>query len=204
MTSFNKDIDLYKYEKQYSVLGYDLVAGVDEAGRGPLAGPLVVASVILDSKYTYKTLIYDSKQLNKKQREEAYIEILAHNISYNIQIVPPKVIDELNILVCTKKAMEDSIQALEVKPSIALIDYISLPNIDIKNIGITKGDTLSISIAAASILAKVTRDKIMEEYDMLYPEYGFKTNMGYPTKKHYAAIEKYGVLEIHRKTFRLK
>ena len=183
------------YRKEYGV-----ICGVDEAGRGPLAGPVVTCAVILPKD---ETILYlnDSKQVSKKKREELYEIILDKAVAYSIGISSEEVIDDINILQATYQAMRMSIDNLKVKPDILLNDAVKIPNVNIHQVPIIKGDTLSASIAAASIVAKVTRDKIMQEYDSLYPEYGFADNVGYGSAKHIEAIKKYGPTPIHRKTF---
>ena len=174
------------------------IIGIDEAGRGPIAGPLVVAGVILPTYYENDD-IYDSKGLSEKKRLQLFELIKEVSLEFEILIVSPKIIDEINILQATKNAMFEIGSLLNSE--IVLTDAV---DINIKNktvFPIIKGDQKSISIAAASILAKVTRDKIMEEYDVMYPGYGFKNNKGYPTKQHIEALKKLGILEIHRKTF---
>ena len=174
------------------------VVGIDEAGRGPLAGPLVVAGVIFPQGYDSGE-INDSKQLTEKKREALYDIIIRDALFYDIRVVEVEEIDRLNILEADRKAMTEI--ALNSKADIILTDAVDL-YIDKKVISLIKGDTLSCSIAAGSILAKVTRDRIMYEYDKIYPEYGFASHKGYGTKKHLEALEKYGVLPIHRKSYR--
>lgn len=186
------------YENQYS--SYSYICGIDEVGRGPLAGPVVAAAVILpkDCRILY---INDSKQLSEKKREELYIEIMEHAISTGIGIVSPEIIDRINILQATYEAMRQAIQKLSVTPDILLNDAVTIPGVPMKQVPIIKGDEKSISIAAASIIAKVTRDHMMKEYDLLYPEYGFASNKGYGAANHIAAIKQIGPSPIHRITF---
>ena len=186
------------YEKEYSA--YNYICGIDEAGRGPLAGPVVAGAVILpkDSRILY---INDSKKLSEKKREELFEVIKKEVVSYSTGIVSPERIDEINILQATYEAMRMAIAGLNVKPDILLNDAVTIPDIDIEQIPIIKGDAKSISIGAASIIAKVTRDHIMYEYDKQYPEYGFAKHKGYGTAQHTKAIREYGACPIHRKTF---
>lgn len=180
--------------------GYEAaqIAGVDEAGRGPLAGPVVAAAVIMpaDSKILG---IDDSKKLTEAMREARYAEILETCIAYGVGIVDHEDIDAINILEATKKAMSMALEALE--PKVILIDAVALKGQNVPVHGIIKGDEQSFAIAAASIIAKVTRDRLMIDYDRLYPEYGFATHKGYGTKKHYAVLDQIGPSPIHRKTF---
>lgn len=185
-------IDDSYYQKNISSL-----AGIDEAGRGPLAGPCVVAGVILKKDHFIKGLM-DSKQLSEKKRNELYPIILDEAIAYQIKIISPEMIDQKNIYRATQEAMTEI--ALMLNADFTLTDAMPLNTI-IPHEAIIKGDTLSKTIAAASILAKVTRDKIMNDYHEMYPNYGFNKHKGYPTKVHIEALEKYGPCEIHRKTF---
>lgn len=188
------------YEKDAFLKGAKFVAGIDEAGRGPLAGPVVAAAVVLPEGVFIKGL-NDSKKLSEKQREELYDMITEKAISYDVGIVDEKIIDQINILNATKMAMEIAVQSLGVKPDLLLIDAVKLDNLNIPQQSIIKGDALSISIAAASIIAKVTRDRLINEFDSVYPQYGFKKHKGYGTKEHIDAIKKYGICPIHRTTF---
>ena len=195
-----EDLDLLKYEKELYKEGYELIAGTDEAGRGPLCGPVVAAAVILPKNYKLEGL-NDSKQLSEKKRDK-YFEIIKKDaISYGIGIVDAKTIDEINIYEASRKAMLEAISKLDVTPDFVLTDAMPLPMDNSK--AIIHGDALSLSIAAASVLAKVTRDEIMYELDKKYPEYGFKSHKGYPTKKHRAAIAERGTTPYHRMTFNL-
>lgn len=198
MTELN--INLYKYEEELQDDGINLIAGVDEAGRGPIAGPVVVAACILPTTYRIPGL-NDSKQLSKKKREALYTEIVKHAISYKIVFVSAEEVDNSNIYTATQEAMKEAILSLPVKPEYALIDFMPIKDIEVPTKSITHGDALSASIAAASILAKVTRDEFMAKMDIKYPNYGFKHNMGYATKMHIESLEKYGPCPIHRKTF---
>lgn len=186
------------YEKQYS--DYTYLCGIDEVGRGPLAGPVIACAVILpkDCNILY---INDSKQLSEKKREELYDQIIASAVSFGIGSVPPNQIDEMNILQATYEAMRKAIGNLTVKPDLLLNDAVTIPGIDIPQIPIIKGDAKSISIAAASIVAKVTRDRLMVAYDKIFPQYDFAGNKGYGSAKHIEAIRQYGLTPIHRKSF---
>lgn len=188
-----------EFENELYLKGIEYIAGVDEVGRGPLIGPVVTAAVILPKDY-YDERINDSKKLTEKKRELLYDVIMENAIAVGIGMSSNEVIDEINILQATKKAMKEAINNLSVKPEHVLIDAVKL-DIDIPSTSIIKGDAKSQSIAAASIIAKVTRDRMLIEWDKKYPEYDFKHNKGYGTKKHIEAIYKYGVLKEHRKTF---
>lgn len=177
-----------------------LLAGIDEAGRGPLAGPVVSAAVILPSDFECIGLT-DSKQLSKEQRDSYYNYIVEHAIDYQISVIDSKEIDELNILEATKKSMRQAIEQLNPPPRVALIDAVEIKDLRFKTVAITKGDAKSISIAAASILAKVYRDRLMEELDEQYPAYDFKSNKGYGSKAHLDALKKYGPSPFHRTSF---
>lgn len=190
---------LLEIEKKLRENGYKLIAGIDEAGRGPLAGPVVSACVIFDEK-TYIDQVNDSKLLSPKLRENLYNIIINKALYFSISIIDNYVIDEVNILEATKLSMIDCVKKLKVKPDFILIDAIQLP-IDIPHQGIIKGDRKSFSIAAASILAKVTRDRIMLDYHKEYPYYFWDKNKGYPTLQHKLAIKKYGLSPYHRKSF---
>ena len=188
-----------EFENELYESGIKYIAGIDEVGRGPLVGPVVTAAVILP-RYFYDERINDSKKLTEKKRELLYDVIMENAVSVGIGISSEDVIDEINILEATKKAMIEAVNNLSVKPEHLLIDAVKL-DIDIPQTSIIKGDAKSESIAAASIIAKVTRDRMMIELDKLHPEYDFKHNKGYGTKKHIEAIEKYGIIKEHRKTF---
>ena len=187
------------YENELYKKGIKLIAGIDEVGRGPLVGPVVTAAVILREDF-YDERINDSKKLTEKKREMLYDVIWENAISIGIGMSSNDVIDEINILEATKKAMIEAVNNLSIKPEHLLIDAVKL-DIDIPQTSIIKGDAKSQSIAAASIIAKVTRDRMMIELDQKHPEYDFKHNKGYGTKKHIEALYKYGVLKEHRKTF---
>lgn len=188
-----------EFENELYESGIKYIAGIDEVGRGPLVGPVVTAAVILPRDF-YDERINDSKKLTEKKRELLYDVIMENAVSVGIGISSEDVIDDINILEATKKAMIEAINNLSVKPDHLLIDAVKL-NVDIPQTSIIKGDAKSESIAAASIVAKVTRDRMMIELDKEHPEYDFKHNKGYGTKKHIEAIEKYGILKEHRKTF---
>lgn len=191
--------DLLEYEKKYHALGYKYIAGTDEAGRGPLCGPVVAAAVILPDDFNLPGLT-DSKQLSEKKRETFYPIIMAKAISVGVSIIDNKEIDKINILEASRKAMIDAISKLSVKPDFILTDAMDIHCSN--HLAIIKGDAKSLSIAAASVVAKVTRDHIMMEYDKLYPEYEFRKHKGYPTKGHLEKIEKYGILDIYRTTYK--
>lgn len=186
------------YEHKYEHLGY--LCGIDEVGRGPLAGPVVACAVILpkDSSILY---LNDSKKLTASKREELYEVIMREAVSVGIGMRGPDRIDEINILQATYEAMRDAVNNLSVTPQILLNDAVTIPNVVIPQVPIIKGDAKSVSIAAASIVAKVTRDRMMEEYDKLLPEYGFASNKGYGSAVHIEALKKYGPSPIHRKSF---
>lgn len=189
-----------KYEKAAYENGKTCIIGLDEAGRGPMAGPLVVGAVIFEKGY-YCDEINDSKQLSEKKREALYDLIIHDALAYQIEIIDVADVDQLNVYQASKKGMLDAIKHISIKPDFALIDAMPLGTA-IDHQAIIKGDCLSISIAAASILAKVTRDRIMKEYDLQYPGYGFAKHKGYPTKEHKEALKKYGVTPIHRRSFK--
>lgn len=195
-----KQINLYEYEEALQDKGYKYVAGVDEVGRGPLAGPVVVAAVILPQNKRIKG-INDSKKLTEKKREELYKVIMKEAVAVSIAYVYEDVVDEINIYEATKKGMLEAVEKLSVKPEHVLIDAMPLHELEIEHTSIIHGDALSASIGAASIIAKVTRDHFMEKMDFKYPNYGFKRHKGYCTKEHLEALEKYGPCEIHRKSF---
>jgi len=194
-------VDLYEYEKELWDNGINYIGGVDEVGRGPLIGPVVTACVVLPKDFILEGLT-DSKKLTEKKREEYYDYIMKHALSVNIGMMDEKVIDEVNIYEATKLAMYQAINNSVIKPEHVLIDAMKLEKLEIPSTSIIKGDAKSISIAAASVIAKVTRDKMMIELDKKYPMYGFKSHKGYPTKKHVEAIEKYGLIDGYRKTFK--
>ena len=194
-----KQSDLLEYEKKLYYDGLEFIAGVDEVGRGPLYGPVVCAAVILPKNY-YLEGLNDSKKLSKKKRDVFYDIIMRDALCVNISMRSPERIDEINIYAATKEAMIDAINGLELKPHHVLVDAMPL-DIDIPTTSIIKGDAKSLSIAAASVIAKVTRDKMMDEIDCVYPEYGFKNHKGYPTKAHIEALRKYGLINGYRKSY---
>lgn len=189
---------LKEYERKYESYGY--ICGIDEVGRGPLAGPVVAGAVILpkDCDILY---INDSKKLSEKKREELYDIIMEKAVATGIGMVSPARIDEINILQATYEAMRQAIQNLAVTPDILLNDAVTIPEVNIPQVPIIKGDAKSISIGAASIIAKVTRDRLMVEYDKVMPEYGFASNKGYGSQVHIEALKKYGASPIHRQSF---
>lgn len=189
---------MFSYERQYRGEGY--VCGIDEVGRGPLAGPVVAAAVILpeDCDILY---LNDSKQLSEKMREKLYDEIMEKALAVGVGMADEKVIDDINILQADYHAMRIAISKLSVAPQVLLNDAVTIPGVDIKQVPIIKGDTLSASIAAASIIAKVTRDRMMVAYDGVYPGYGFASNKGYGSKEHIEALKTIGPCEIHRRSF---
>lgn len=189
-----------KFENEKREKGYKLICGVDEAGRGPLCGPVVAGAVIL-KKDEFIEGINDSKKLSEKKREKLFDEIKEKAIAVGVGIVYQEEIDEINILNATKKAMKMAVENLEVKPDFVLIDGNQNVKLEMESEPVVKGDALSISIAAASIIAKVTRDRMLIEDDKKYPEYGFAKHKGYGTKAHIEAIKKYGLCPLHRKTF---
>ncbi len=188
------------YEEGNGVGSVTMIAGVDEVGRGPLAGPVVTAAVILPRDFDVLG-VNDSKKLSEKRREELYEIIIERAVTWNIGMRDNEIIDRINILEATKEAMTDAILGLTVRPDHVLIDALTLKNIDIPQTGIIKGDSNSISIAAASIVAKVTRDRMMREYHKTWPAYSFDSNKGYGTKAHYQGIREVGICPIHRKSF---
>jgi ribonuclease HII len=186
------------YETKYKEYSY--ICGIDEVGRGPLAGPVVASAVILpkDCSILY---INDSKQLTEKKREELFDQIMEQAIAVGVGSIPPGKIDEINILQATYEAMRQAISNLTVIPDLLLNDAVTIPGISIKQVPIIKGDEKSISIAAASIIAKVTRDRLMTAYDKIFPQYGFAGNKGYGSKEHIEALKKFGPSPIHRNSF---
>ena len=189
---------MMQYERKYEHLGY--LCGIDEVGRGPLAGPVVACAVILPADHQILYL-NDSKKLTAHKREELYDVIMEEAISVGVGYASPARIDEINILQATYEAMREAISKLAVKPQILLNDAVTIPQIEIPQVPIIKGDAKSVSIAAASIIAKVTRDRLMAEYDKIMPEYGFASHKGYGSKSHIEAIRQYGPSPIHRATF---
>lgn len=195
-----KFYELTKFERELAENGYKLIAGVDEAGRGPLAGPVVAACVVFKAEGPFPKAD-DSKKLSEKAREKLYDEIIDSCVSYGVGISDNETIDEINILEATHKAMYEAISKCEIKPEIVMVDHLRIKGYEGEQLPITHGDALSVSIGAASIIAKVTRDRMCRDYALQYPEYGFEKHKGYGTKAHYEAIEKYGILPIHRKSF---
>lgn len=195
------DIDNYKYERELRTQGINYIAGVDEVGRGPLVGPVVAACVVLPEEFNLDGLT-DSKKLSEKKRDFYFSEIQKQALGIGIGIIDEKKIDEVNIYEATKLAMKQAIDEClkQVKIDHVLIDAMSL-DLNIPTTSIIKGDLKSITISAASVIAKVTRDRMMYELDLKYPMYGFKSNKGYPTKKHIEAIWKYGIISEHRKSY---
>ena len=191
--------DTLVFERELLLSGARLIGGMDEAGRGPLAGPVVAAAVVMPLDDIIEG-VDDSKKLSEKKRERLFDEIIAKAIAYKIVAVDEKVIDEINILNATKRAMTECVNGLSVRPDIVLVDAVKL-SLEVPTKAIIKGDALSYSIGAASILAKVYRDRLMREYDSLYPWYGFEQNKGYGTKDHIDAIKTVGPCPIHRRTF---
>ena len=190
--------NMQQYEREYS--SYGNICGIDEAGRGPLCGPVVAGAVILPKNCDI-LYINDSKKLSEKMREVLFDEIKKYAVAWGVGIVSSERIDEINILQATYEAMRIAIDNLQVKPDILLNDAVIIPEVDIEQVKIIKGDAKSQSIAAASILAKVTRDRIMDEYDKMYPEYGFAKHKGYGTKAHRDVLLDIGPCPIHRKSF---
>ena len=203
---------LRKFEASYRALGHGFIAGVDEVGRGPLAGPVVAACVVLDPEYEGLG-IDDSKKVSEKNREILFDEIKENSLCYGFGLCDNTIIDDINILEATKLAMHQAIVSANKMLAekfgsnetslidLILVDAVTIPKIETKQISLIKGDATSLSIAAASILAKVKRDRMMREYDEIYPGYDFASNKGYGTKAHYKGIEKNGITPIHRKTF---
>ena len=200
--SYEKEVKrtevMLTFERQYAE--YEYICGIDEVGRGPLAGPVMAAAVILpkDMDILY---LNDSKKLTEAMREKLYDEIMAKAVAVSVGVRDHNRIDEINILNATYEAMQDAIKGLKVKPTLLLNDAVTIPNVDIKQVPIIKGDAKSASIAAASIIAKVTRDRLMVEMDKKYPGYGFAENKGYGTKVHTDALKTVGPCEIHRRSF---
>lgn len=196
-----ENIDLLKYEKELYQQGITLIGGVDEVGRGPLVGPVVAACVILPVNYELEGLD-DSKKISEKKRDKLYDIIMEDAISVGVGIVGPEKIDEINILEASRLAMKLAIENMDVKPEFVLSDAMKLTNIDIPYKDIIHGDALSLSIAAGSVIAKVTRDRMMYDLDKEYPEYEFAKHKGYPTKAHLEKIKEYGVLKNYRFTYK--
>lgn len=194
-------LQLKEKENELREKGFKFICGIDEAGRGPLAGPVVVASVIMPADSMIEG-VNDSKKISEKKREELYEKIIKEAISYGVAIIGQDEIDEVNILNATKKGLTISLQELTKKPDLILVDALNhIDTLGIPYDSIIKGDAKCYSIAAASIIAKVTRDRIMREWDKIYPEYGFEKHKGYGTASHIKAIREFGLCPIHRKTF---
>lgn len=193
-------MDWMLYENEALASGYDIVCGVDEAGRGPLAGPVYAAAVVLKKGQTIEG-VNDSKKLSEKKREELFDKIVSECSAFSVGTASEREIDEINILQATFLAMKRAVDGLSINPDIALVDGNQTPPLDCAVKTVIKGDAKSESIAAASIIAKVSRDRYMKEMAAKYPEYQFEKHKGYGTKLHYEMIEKYGICEIHRKSF---
>lgn len=202
LLAYEKEVErskaLQKYEREYAA--YQYICGIDEVGRGPLAGPVVAGAVILpkDCDILY---INDSKKLSEKKREELYDIIMEQAVAVGIGCSTPERIDEINILQATYEAMREALSKLEPEPDLLLNDAVTIPQVKIRQVPIIKGDAKSISIGAASIVAKVTRDRLMVQYDEIYPEYGFASHKGYGAQAHVDALRKYGPCPIHRRSF---
>lgn len=190
---------MQRYENQYSEFKY--ICGIDEVGRGPLAGPVVTCAVILDPDDRNILWANDSKKLSAEKREKLDPQIRSRALAWNIGMADSSTIDEINILNATYEAMRQAVAGLSVKPDIMLNDAVHIPDLDIRQIPIVKGDASSVTIACASIVAKVYRDRMMKEYDRIYPQYGFAKNKGYGTEEHIRALKKYGPCPIHRRSF---
>jgi ribonuclease HII len=196
-------LKLYDLERELKHKGYTLVAGVDEAGRGPLAGPVVAAAVILPLD-TQIIDLKDSKKISEKKREKVYEDIKKNAIAYAYDVVDAQYIDNYNILNSTLKAMKNAVEKLPITPDYVLVDALRIPGIAIPQEPIIHGDGICACIAAASIVAKVERDRIMRKYDLAYPEYGFFKNKGYGTKEHINSIKAHGMCPLHRRSFSVK
>lgn len=194
------EVDLLKYEKELYDKGISLIAGVDEVGRGPLVGPVVAAAVILPKNYKLEGLT-DSKKISEKKRETFYHILMEEALAIGVGVISEKIIDEVNIYEASKLAMIEALKNLSIKPEHVLIDAMPL-ELDVESTSIIHGDALSLSIAAASVVAKVTRDRMMIELDEKYPMYGFKKHKGYPTKEHLQNLKKFGVLDNYRFTYK--
>lgn len=202
LEAYQKELErteaLKQYEKQYAAYSY--ICGIDEVGRGPLAGPVVAGAVILPKNCDI-LYINDSKKLSEKKREELYDIIMEKAVAVGLGYSTPERIDEINILQATYEAMQEAVSKLGVTPDLLLNDAVTIPKLPMKQVPIIKGDAKSISIGAASIVAKVTRDRLMVKYDSIFPEYGFASNKGYGAQAHIEALKKYGPCPIHRKSF---
>lgn len=194
-------IDNSTYENNLFNNGINYIAGIDEVGRGPLVGPVVAACVLLPKGFHLEGLT-DSKKLSEKKREEFFSIIYDNALGIGVGIVSSNIIDDINIYEATKKAMYDAFKKIKHPIEHVLIDAMKLPELKVTSTSIIKGDLNSYTIAAASVIAKVTRDRILDELDLKHPQYGFKNNKGYPTKKHLLALEKYGIISEHRKSYK--
>ena len=190
----------YSYENDAHNHGYTIVCGVDEAGRGPLAGPVFAGAVILPENYTHE-ILNDSKKLSEKKRDLVYDDIIRDAVAWSVGIATEQEIDEINILNATFLAMKRAVDGLNIKPNLAFIDGNRYANTGVKEVTIVKGDSKCMSVAAASIIAKVSRDRFMQEVDKQYPQYQFSKHKGYGTKLHYEMIEQFGISPVHRKSF---
>ncbi len=190
----------YSYENAAHLKGYKIVCGVDEAGRGPLAGPVFAAAVVLPENYSHPVL-NDSKKLSEKKRDEVFDDIVRDAVCYGVGTASEKEIDEINILNATFLAMKRAVEALSVTPGLAIIDGNKCPGTGIKEVALVKGDAKCMSVAAASVIAKVSRDRYMLELDKKYPEYMFSKHKGYGTKLHYEKLKEFGISDVHRKSF---
>lgn len=190
----------FDHERKIWAAGFQYIAGIDEAGRGPLAGPVTVASVILKPDF-FHPLVDDSKKLSEKEREVAYEHIIQHALAYNVVHAPVALIEKINILNATKRAMAQSVKKLSIMPDFLLLDAVNISMPDITQKALIHGDAISISIAAASILAKVSRDRLMHQLDRKYPQYGFAQHKGYATTQHVHALRQYGPAPCHRLSF---
>ena len=195
------NVNMWEIEDGFYADGIKIICGVDEAGRGPLAGPVCAAAVILPENYSHE-ILNDSKKLSEKKRDIVYDDIIRDSVAYSVGIATEKEIDDINILNATFLAMKRAVDGLSLKPDLAYIDGNQYPKTGVKEITIIKGDSKCMSVAAASIIAKVSRDRFMLQMAEKYPQYQFEKHKGYGTKLHYEMIEKYGVSEIHRRTFR--
>ncbi len=198
---YTDHLDLYQFDQQFKTARHIIIAGIDEAGRGPLAGPVVAAAVILPPDQTIDG-VNDSKQLSESRREQLYEQIIHNASAIGVGLVDAAIIDQINILQATRKAMLEAVESLETTPDLLLIDGITTISSSIPQKTIKKGDSLSAAIAAASIVAKVTRDRIMRKYDQLYPAYSFARHKGYGSALHLEMLRKHGPSPIHRLTFR--
>lgn len=193
-------MSLYDFEHEKRALGYKYICGVDEAGRGPLAGPVFAAAVILPEDYEIEG-VNDSKKLSEKKREKLFDEIIGHALAYSVQSCDNFAIDEMNILAATMQTMKNAVKSLSITPDIVYVDGNRLPELSVPAEYIIHGDAVSASIAAASILAKVSRDRYMKQLDIEYPQYMFAKHKGYPTALHYELIRQYGISPVHRRSF---